>query len=307
MGAAIWSTTAQQMRDYPLVAFVRFFIHHGLLDLVDRPKWRTVSGGSTNYVQRLLGAIEDVRIGTGVRQIRREHGGVTVIDSNGQRSWFNDVVIATHADQALQLLADPDEAEASLLGAFGYTDNEAVLHSDTSLMPKRERVWSSWNYIGDSNDSGERPLCVTYWMNKLQNLDRKHPLFVTLNPTRDIARDKFIRSFSYSHPLFDRKAVEAQQHLWRLQGNRHTYFAGSYFGMASTRTRCNRASRRPRRWAGCAGPGGSRASPTASRWRRCWRPPNDLGALCGQGVSRAGPAAPAQARLSRLLAAARSR
>ena len=230
MGAAIWSTTAKQMRDYPLVAFVRFFIHHGLLDLVDRPKWRTVTDGSISYVRKMIGAVHEVRLGAGAAQIRREHGGVTVIDTTGERSWFSDVVLATHADQALKLLADPDAAETSLLGAFDYTDNEAVLHRDTALMPKRERVWSSWNYIGESSDTGERPLCVTYWMNKLQSLDTDHPIFVTLNPTREIAPDKFIRSFAYTHPLFDRKAVEAQQHLWRLQGNRHTYFAGSYFG-----------------------------------------------------------------------------
>jgi predicted NAD/FAD-binding protein len=230
MGAAIWSTTARQMRDYPLIAFVRFFIHHGLLDLVDRPRWRTVTGGSTSYVRRMLGAIHDVRLGAGAAQIRREHGGVTIIDTHGERSWFTDVVIATHADQALKLLADPDEAETSLLGAFDYTDNEAVLHRDTALMPHRQRVWSSWNYIGESSDTGERPLCVTYWMNRLQSLDPKHPIFVTLNPTRDVAADKLIASYHYTHPLFDRKAVEAQQHLWRLQGNRHTFFAGSYFG-----------------------------------------------------------------------------
>ena len=230
MGAAIWSTTAKQMRDYPLMAFVRFFIHHGLLDLFNRPKWRTVTGGSTQYVRRMIGAVHDVRFGAGATQIRREHGGVTVIDTQGERSWFSDVVIATHADQALKLLADPDEAEASLLGAFDYTDNEAVLHSDVSLMPKRERVWSSWNYIGESTGSGERPLCVTYWMNKLQSLPRREHIFVTLNPTREVAPDKFTRSFHYTHPLFDRKAVEAQRQLWRLQGNRHTYFAGSYFG-----------------------------------------------------------------------------
>jgi predicted NAD/FAD-binding protein len=230
MGAAIWSTTAKQMRDYPLIAFVRFFIHHGLLDLVDRPKWRTVTGGSISYVKRMIGAVHDVRLGAGAAQIRREHGGVTVIDTQGERSWFSDVVIATHADQALKLLSDADATEASLLGAFDYTDNEAVLHRDTSLMPRRERVWSSWNYIGESSDTGDRPLCVTYWMNRLQSLDTAHPIFVTLNPTREVAPDKFIRSFAYTHPLFDRKAVEAQQHLWRLQGNRHTYFAGSYFG-----------------------------------------------------------------------------
>ena len=230
MGAAIWSTTAQQMRDYPLVAFVRFFIHHGLLDLVGRPKWRTVTGGSVEYVQRLVSAIGEVRTGTGVAQILRDHSGVTVVDTAGQRQRFTDVIVATHADQARRLLADADEDEAMLLGAFDYTDNVAVLHSDSALMPKRKAVWASWNYIGDSTNTGDRPLCVSYWMNQLQNLDPRHPLFVTLNPTREIADDKRIGSFNYTHPLFDTKAVEAQQHLWRLQGRRHTWFAGSYFG-----------------------------------------------------------------------------
>ena len=178
----------------------------------------------------MLKRIGDVRLGAGAVSIVRERNGVTVIDATGQQQWFTDVVIATHADQALKLLADPDEQESAMLGMFPYTDNVAVLHSDTNLMPKRERVWSSWNYIGDGSDHGERPLCVSYWMNELQGLDRTHPLFVTLNPTREIAQDKFIQSFNYTHPLFDSRAVETQQHLWRLQGNRHTYFAGSYFG-----------------------------------------------------------------------------
>lgn len=230
MGAAIWSTTAMQMRDYPLIAFVRFFIHHGLLDLFDRPKWRTVSGGSKRYVNRMVGAVQDVRLGAGAAEIRRENGGVTVIDTRGDRSWFSEVVIATHADQALRLLADADELEDSMLGTFNYTSNVAVLHRDISLMPRRKRVWSSWNYIGESSDDGERPLCVTYFMNRLQDIDQRYPVFVTLNPTREIAADKVVRSFDYTHPLFDRKAVETQQHLWRLQGRRHTYFAGSYFG-----------------------------------------------------------------------------
>jgi predicted NAD/FAD-binding protein len=230
MGAAIWSTTAKQMREYPLVAFVRFFIHHGLLDLVNRPKWRTVSGGSTEYVKRMSAGIGEVRLGAAVRQIRREAGGVTVVDAKGEQSRFTDVVIATHGDEALKLLADPDEAEASLLGAFAYTDNEAVLHTDRRLMPRREHVWSAWNYIGGEGEGADRPLCVTYWMNELQGLDRRYPLFVTLNPTREIEPGQFIRSFHYTHPLFDARAVEAQQHLWRLQGNRRTFYAGSYFG-----------------------------------------------------------------------------
>ena len=230
MGAAIWSTTARQMREYPLVAFVRFFIHHGLMDLIGRPLWRTVSGGSTQYVQAMLATIGEVRCGAGVAQVLRDRSGVTVVDVHGNRQRFTDVVIATHADQALGLLGDADEEEHRLLGAFAYTDNEAVLHSDVALMPKRQGVWASWNYIGESCGTGDRPLCVTYWMNRLQNLDRAYPLFVTLNPTREISADKVIQRFDYAHPLFNSAAIEAQQHLWRLQGQRRTWFAGSYFG-----------------------------------------------------------------------------
>jgi predicted NAD/FAD-binding protein len=230
MGAAIWSTTAAQMRAYPLVAFVRFFVHHGLLDLTGRPHWRTVKGGSRSYVTRMLEEIGDVRVKCGAREIRRERGGVTVTDASGNQHWFTDVVIATHADDALKLLADADDMERALLGAFDYTPNVAVLHSDTALMPVRRRVWSSWNYIGDRAAGDKKPLCVTYWMNRLQNIDPAHPLFVTLNPTREIAPDKVVKRMEYTHPLFDRKAVEAQQHLWQLQGQRRTWFAGSYFG-----------------------------------------------------------------------------
>ena len=231
MGAAIWSTTARDMRAYPLLAFVRFFASHGLLSLADRPKWRTVLGGSREYV-RLLSAdfADNIRLGTTVRSIARDNGNVIVTDDAGQRDDFTDVVIATHANQALAMLADADQQERALLGAFRYTDNLAVLHADENLMPRRKRVWSSWNYIGEGRDEDAQPLCVTYWMNRLQNLDMRHPLFVTLNPTREIAPAKIIGSYDYTHPLFDQRALDAQQQLWRLQGRRNTWFCGAYFG-----------------------------------------------------------------------------
>ena len=231
MGAAIWSMSARQMRDYPLLAFVRFFASHGLLNLVDRPAWRTVEGGSREYVQRLSAQFADtIRLQTPVARITRENGRVLVTDASGHTDSFTDIVIATHADQALRLLGDADAQERALLGAFRYTDNLAVLHSDDRLMPKRKRVWSSWNYIGEPRSEGSQPLCVTYWMNRLQNLDNRHPLFVTLNPTRAIAPDKSIESFHYTHPLFDQPALDAQKQLWRLQGQRNTWFCGAYFG-----------------------------------------------------------------------------
>jgi uncharacterized protein len=231
MGAAIWSTTAREMRDYPLLAFCRFFASHGLFSLTTRPKWRTVSGGSRQYVNAMTAEMgNNIRLSTAVARIRRIDGLVEITDRHGHRDLFTDVVVAGHADQALHMLADADEDERQLLGAFAYTDNVAVLHSDTALMPQRERVWASWNYIGGSSDGDETPLCVTYWMNRLQNLDPRSNIFLTLNPTRPVNPHKVIQRFDYTHPLFNQRALDAQQQLWRLQGQRNTWYCGSYFG-----------------------------------------------------------------------------
>lgn len=231
MGAAIWSTTPAQMRDYPLHAFVRFFDRHGLLALTDRPRWRTVTGGSRNYVDRLLGDFDgELRLATPVARIRRLAGRVEVTDQRGHRDIFDEVVVAAHADQALCMLEDAGDDERRLLGAFSYTANKAVLHRHAGLMPRRRSVWSSWNYIGGRKRADDRQLCVTYWMNRLQALDPAHPLFVTLNPSREIPQEEVIASFDYAHPLFDRRALAAQQQLGQLQGQRNTWFCGAYFG-----------------------------------------------------------------------------
>lgn len=231
MGAAIWSTTARRMRDYPLHAFIRFFESHGLLALSDRPRWRTVTGGSREYVNRLLADFSgEIRLRTAVGEIRREMGSVSVTDWRGNRDTFTEVVIATHADRALAMLADPLGHERELLGAIGYTANTAVLHTDERLMPRRKKVWSSWNYIGERGRDGERALCVTYWMNRLQGIDPATPLFVTLNPHRDIPEERIIADVDYDHPLFDPAALAAQKELWRLQGRGGVWFCGAHFG-----------------------------------------------------------------------------
>jgi predicted NAD/FAD-binding protein len=230
MSAAIWSTTPDEIRAYPLAAFVRFFASHSLFSLRTRPEWRTVTGGSREYTRRLAAGLTDLRVGIGARRIERTPSGVVVEDERGGIDRFSDIVIATHADQAIELLADPDPQERQILGAFKYTDNDVVLHSDASLMPRERRVWSSWNFIGDSTGGEGRQLSVTYWMNRLQNLDRRAPLFVTLNATREPAADRVIARYSCSHPYFDRTALAAQNELWRLQGQRHTWFCGAYFG-----------------------------------------------------------------------------
>lgn len=230
MCAAIWSTTPERMRPYPMRSFVRFFASHGLFDIGVRQRWRTVTGGSAEYVKRLRSASNaSVHLGRGVRRIHRDALGVTVEDVQGRRERFSDVVIASHADQALALLAEPTERERELLGAFRYTDNLAVLHEDRALMPVRERVWSSWNYISDGRADNRR-FCVSYWMNRLQSLDPRHPLFVTLNPIRDPRPGTVRGEYRYTHPLFDEAALRAQSDLWSLQGQQRTWFCGSYFG-----------------------------------------------------------------------------
>jgi predicted NAD/FAD-binding protein len=219
------------MHDYPLQAFLRFFVNHGLLLLSGRPQWRTVDGGSREYVSRIAADFAGTaRLDTPVASIRRAANGVVVTDGAGQSDLFDDVVIAAHADEALAVLSDADDHERELLGSFGYTANKAVLHSDTALMPRRKKVWSSWNYMSGSSGSGEQPLCLTYWMNRLQMLETPSPLFVTLNPKREPDPAKIHGTYHYSHPRFDVAALNAQQKLWDLQGKNHTWFCGAYFG-----------------------------------------------------------------------------
>jgi predicted NAD/FAD-binding protein len=229
MAAAIWSTPVGDIPDYPAAAFIRFCENHGLLNLGSRPLWRTVEGGSRAYVDRLKAPFAD-RIVTGnpVRAIRRHANGVDIFRDAGAEL-FDEVVIATHADQALRLLWDADEDERSVLGAFGYRANDAVLHSDTSLMPKRRSVWSSWNYAAEGKAAAQQ-LSVTYWMNRLQHLDPANPLFVTLNPIDEPDPALVIRRERYDHPIFDGAAIAAQGRLWSLQGRRNAWFCGAYFG-----------------------------------------------------------------------------
>ena len=230
MAAAIWSTPAVDMPHYPAAVFIRFWENHGLLKLSDRPPWRTVDGGSRVYVDRLIAGFADrIRTGQPVSSIRRLPDGVEVSTPGGPVERFDHVVIATHADQALRLLADPDPQERTILGAFKYQPNDTILHTDPALMPKRRRVWSSWNYLtGTAN--GTSTLSVTYWMNPLQSLESERPLFVSLNPIRQPDPALVIRRDLYEHPVFDAGTNLAQGALWSLQGVRNSWFCGAYFG-----------------------------------------------------------------------------
>ena len=230
MAAAIWSGNIANMYNLPAITFLRFFQNHGLFRFRGRPQWRTVTGGSQEYVRRVIDAVGAgaIRAATPVQLVRRRDAGVQLRLNDGHTEDFDGVVIATHAPQALSLLADASAEERSTLGAFCTKQNHAVLHSDPSLMPKRRAAWSSWNYLGERGDDGERATSVTYWMNRLQNLDPALPLFLTLNPMVQPRADLVLGRFEYAHPQFDRAAIAAQARLPALQGARHTWFCGAW-------------------------------------------------------------------------------
>lgn len=230
MVAAIWSCPAATAREYPLRSFLQFAQNHGLVQFRDRPNWLTVTGGARHYVEAMARTVGRVETGTPVRRLRRDPAGVSVVTDRGQTERFDDVVVASHADQALAMLEQPTADEARLLGAFRYTVNRAYLHSDPLLMPKRRAAWAAWNYLERSREDRERALFCSYWMNRLQGLETRDPLVVTLNPPTPPAPGTVLREMTYTHPVFDRGTQAAQARLWGLQGRDRIWFAGSYFG-----------------------------------------------------------------------------
>jgi len=231
MAAAIWSCPPHTMLGFPAASFMQFFNNHGLLDIRNRPQWRTVVGGSRSYLAKLTAGIEGrIQIGRGVRRVTRDERGVSVIDGEGETLRFDQVVLACHADQALRLLEQPDVWEERLLGGFAYQPNRVLLHSDARLMPQRRRVWSSWNYLSGASVSGERAVSVTYWMNRLQGLPDTRDYFVTLNPLNEPDPACVWGEYHYEHPVFGSRAMRAQPLLDRIQGRRRTWFCGAYGG-----------------------------------------------------------------------------
>jgi len=233
MAAAIWSCPTRTMMEFPAESLARFFANHGLLNIVDRPLWRTVVGGSHAYVERMLDDIGRERVVMdGAKRITRRDDGVELRLHSGASPRFDKVVMACHADQALALLEQPSSDEARLLSRFRYQPNRTYLHTDTTLMPERRRVWAAWNYLAaDRTDSGsERAVSVTYWMNRLQGLAAKRDYLVSLNPLRPPAPDHIIAEMTYDHPIFDGAAMAAQRELNSLQGRDRIWFCGSYFG-----------------------------------------------------------------------------
>jgi predicted NAD/FAD-binding protein len=230
MAGSIWSCSMRQVERFPVPYFVDFYYRHRLLNIVDRPQWRMVAGGSRSYVQKLLARFGgELRLDTAVRSLRRGDDAVHVATAAGEER-FDAVVSAAHSDQALAYLCDADADERRILGAIGYAPNHAYLHTDTRLLPQRRSVWAAWNYLGEDDAVSDREICLSYWMNRLQSIGGDAQYVVTLNPYQPPADDRILYHTVYDHPQYTAAAVAAQKRLPSIQGRRRTWFCGAWTG-----------------------------------------------------------------------------
>ncbi len=231
MGAAIWSAAPEGMGGVPVGFFVRFFHNHGLLSINDRPTWRVIRGGSKQYLDKLVEGHRDrIRVNSPVKRILRYPDHVLVKAKGQAAERFDKVFIATHSDQALRILADASPSERKVLGSIRYQSNEAVLHTDRSLMPGHKRAWAAWNYhIPETGMKVDQRVTLTYNMNILQSLNTEKQFMVTLNNSEAIDTRHVIRTIEYDHPIFDQAAVQAQRFHRQINGSRHTYYCGAYW------------------------------------------------------------------------------
>lgn len=228
MGAAIWSSSIEDMRAFSLRFFIRFFEHHGLLNVSDRPQWYVLEGGSRSYIPDLIAPFkESIHLNSPVSAIERQHDGVRLL-VKGEWLEFDEVILACHSDQALRMLMDPTSTGKAVLGDLQYQDNDVVLHTDTRILPQRKAAWASWNYRLDGDL--KRPASVTYNMNILQQLPANAPTFcITLNQSELIDEAKVLRRFTYAHPVFNEASLKAQARREEISGHNHTHFAGAYW------------------------------------------------------------------------------
>ena len=229
MGAAIWSATEEVMMDFPLKFFLQFFNNHGMLSVDDRPQWRVISGGSASYVDPITAPYKErIYLNTPIARVHRNEEGVLLETSKGEKHEFDQVVFACHSDQALSMIANPTEDEQRILSAIPYEMNDVVLHTDTSLMPKRSLAWASWNYHIPQRTRDKA--MVTYNMNMLQNFDDAPETFlVTLNRSNEINAAKVIARYQYSHPVFTLDGIAAQKQHHLINGFNRSHFCGAYW------------------------------------------------------------------------------
>jgi uncharacterized protein len=234
MVSAIWSAPFRDALDIPAATFARFFDNHGLLQLAAQPRWRTVEGGARTYVERIVTPLgRRVRLATPVAKVLRRRDGVELLTDRYGLERFDHVILAAHSDQSLELLGDPSGAERAVLGGIRYQDNRAVLHTDERLLPRERRAWASWNYrLGDANGAGGAGVgaTLTYHMNRLQSIDSRHQICVTLNQDQAVDPHQVLGVFEYAHPVLDGAAVAAQQRHGEISGVRSTWYCGAYWG-----------------------------------------------------------------------------
>ena len=230
MIGCIWSCPTDQMLRFPIATMIRFCHNHGLIQVTNRPRWYTVKGGARQYVEKLLRRVPDARLNTPVRSVRRSQtGGPVSVTTDHGTELFDEVVLACHSDQSLALLADPTPSEREVLGAIRYHRNRAVLHTDTTVLPRRKIAWAAWNYERARAGSRESAaVCLHYLINRLQPLPFKTPVVVSLNPITEPRADAIHGEYDYAHPVFDAAAIAAQQRVPSLQGEGHTWFCGAW-------------------------------------------------------------------------------
>ena len=228
MASAIWSSSLSDVENMPLQFFVRFFKNHGLLSVNDRPQWRVIKGGSKNYLKPLVKSFENsIRLSCPVTAVRRQSDGVYIDSADFINEHFDQAVFACHSDQAFAMLEDKSIAENGVLSSIPYSQNEVVLHSDTDLLPKAKKAWSSWNYLLGRND---QKAVLTYNMNILQGIESDTTFCVTMNDTASIDSDKIIGRYSYAHPEFSQKGIDAQARWGDVNGVNRTWFCGAWWG-----------------------------------------------------------------------------
>ena len=228
MAAAIWSCPTGQMLELPLTTFIRFCQNHGLLQVLDRPMWRTVKGGGREYVRKIAALLDDVRLACPVSAVTRETDGLRVSHAGGSEL-FDQVVLACHSDQSLAILGGTaSNGQREVLSSVRYQSNRAVLHTDRALLPRDEKLWSAWNYFAGQGEPGNQPVGVSYLINRLQPLPFSTPVVVTLNPVREPDPARVLAEFDYAHPIFDGPAIAAQERLAQVQGQGGIWLAGAW-------------------------------------------------------------------------------
>ncbi|MFT7086661.1 MAG: putative NAD/FAD-binding protein [Rickettsiales bacterium] len=226
MAGAIWSCPLDLIQNYPAKTFLHFFYNHGLLTILNQPQWYTVKGGSKEYVKKMSAFFKDnIKLNCNITSSKKVGEKIMLTCSQGENYQFDHVIFASHADQTRQIISDKTTLEEDILSKIKYSKNTAILHKDQNQMPNNKKAWASWIYLSKQK---ENKVSLSYWMNNLQNIDHKKPLFVTLNPIEKINEDDIFGKYEYEHPIFDAEAIEAQENLRKIQGKRNIWFCGAW-------------------------------------------------------------------------------